>query len=193
MGAEKLGNRPGLCISNVSASQPTRALAQPENPVRPTQGTFLPYLLLTSLIFPHWRGPRIKSQAFLRAWICFPQFQGLVVSTYYNFGEVEIRQRLPTLSTGCSHWVSSSFWLASSPFSQKVFLVLGVGNVSSGFGWDILVFSVLWTHADWFIFSVYWFLFILVVSSFLRVIFYWEREIIMPAPNSQPGISPPTP
>lgn len=61
-------------------------------------GIFLPYLLLTSLIFPHQRGPETKSQAFLRAWICFPQFEGLVMSTSTTFGEVGIRQRLPALS-----------------------------------------------------------------------------------------------
>lgn len=66
-------------------------------------GTLFPYLLLSSLNFPHRRGPGTESQAFVKAWVCFPQFQGLVVSTCYNFGEVGIRQRLPSLSTGGSH------------------------------------------------------------------------------------------
>lgn len=41
-------------------------------------GTFLPYLLLTSLIFPHQRGPGTTSQAYLGAGVCYPYFKGLL-------------------------------------------------------------------------------------------------------------------
>lgn len=41
-------------------------------------GTFLPYLLLTSLNFPHQRGPGTTSQAFLRAWAATRNFKGLL-------------------------------------------------------------------------------------------------------------------
>lgn len=69
-------------------------------PVRPTQGLFFIYYFPRSA-FPAEgdQEPRV-SQAFLTAWVCFPRFQWgfFCVSTCYNFGEVEMRQHLPTLS-----------------------------------------------------------------------------------------------
>lgn len=57
------GDRYGLCLRDVSASQPTRALAQPETPSCETDSGTVLYLLLSSLSFPRRRGPGTESQS----------------------------------------------------------------------------------------------------------------------------------
>ena len=97
-----------------------------------------------------------------------PTFQGLVVSTCYNFGEVGIRQRLPPLSkipaaaTKLAQPVGVHFRLfqESIPFSW-CWLILVLGSAG-----NILILSVFLFHMDCFILGVYWFLFM----SFLKIL-----------------------
>lgn len=126
-----MGDRCGLGLRDVSASQPTRALAQPENPVRPTPGLSFFIYYLTSLSFPRRRGPGTESQSGILKSVGLLPTRSMVFCVTLLQLRRSCNPAAPSnleQSPGCSRSVSSSRGVAAPRFPRKDFLTRAVAN-----------------------------------------------------------------